>query len=352
MRAKVLLNRINTQKNLFLLPIYCKQPPSTIQIETTNICNLSCPLCLNSEIENNEKKHLKFDEFKFIVDKFDNNLSLFLTKFGEPFLNPNIFKIIRYAKYKGHRTTLSSNLLLKKKLLDEIVKSGLDSIVLSIDGISSESYSKYRIKSNFKSVYENMLILNEIKRKNNLSTPIIRWQFLVNKYNVNEVEKAKEIAKVNGLDIYFDNIGLADDMPDSFCGDLKSLKEEWIPKNSKFIRDYYNGKSKYNVKAGACQFLWESMSINVNMKVTPCCYTYMEESYFGDLTKNSVMEIWNNEHYRAARMLFHKKKQNYGKKVICMKCNNFAKNHGKIFYYKSFIKEIAVLAQDLISMYH
>lgn len=344
MKARILLNRIKSKKKLFFLPSYCKQPPAIIQIEPTNICNLACPLCVNGKIENKDKKHLKLDEFRFIVDKLSTNSSIFLTKFGEPLLNPNIFEMIRYAKYKGHRVTISSNLFVNKNLLDEIVKSGLDSIVLSIDGISSETYSKYRVRSDFQTVYENMLILNEIKRKNKLSTLNIRWQFLVNKYNENEVKKATEIAKVNGLDIYFDNFGLTDDMPDSFSDDLKSLQEKWIPKESKFIRGYYNGSSAYNVKEGPCHFLWEAMSVNVNMKVTPCCYTYMEESYFGDLTDNSVMEIWNNENYRSARMLFNKSKKNYENKVICNHCNNFAKNHGKLFYLKNHIKEIASFA--------
>ncbi len=323
-----------------LLPTVCKIPPRNVQIEPTNVCNLRCPLCINSRIPENEKKHLKFEEFKFILSRFEYKIhKIYLTNWGEPFLNPDIFKIIRYAKEKRIYVSLSSNLDIGKGLTGEIIKSGLDAILLSIDGLSYEAYSKYRVGANFSNVLKNMLLLKETKEKYNTDKPRITWQFLVNKYNEHEISDAVKFAGKNGIKIVVSEMGLADDMPEYNFGDLSELKKKWLPQNPGYIRDYYKGKARHHIAETVCPFLWNSITISVNMKVTPCCHTYGKESYFGDLTKNNIMEIWNNKYYRAARELFNRKNNVRAPiDIVCNKCLNYVKGGGVYCYMKHYVK--------------
>ena len=89
---KKIFNQLKFETQSLLLPTICKTLPLHIQIEPTNHCNLKCPLCVHTRIPDDEKKHLSFEDFKFIIDKFNYHIRIFLTKFGEPFINPDIFK--------------------------------------------------------------------------------------------------------------------------------------------------------------------------------------------------------------------------------------------------------------------
>jgi len=320
-----------------------------VQIEPTNICNLRCPLCINSRIPENEKRHLKFDEFKFILSRFTYRINkIYLTNWGEPFLNPDIFEIIKCAKERGIYISLSSNLNIKKDLIDKIVKSGLDAIMLSIDGFSSESYSKYRVGSDFNNVMENMLLLKKAKERRKSNNPKITWQFLVNRHNEREIRNAVEFAGKNGIKIAVSEMGLADDMPEYNFRDLSELKKEWLPQNPGYVRNYYKGKIGYHLAETVCPFLWNSVTVSVNMKVTPCCHTYTKESHFGDLTNNTVMEIWNNAKYRAARQLFNQKNFVAPIDLICGRCSNYVKGGGAYSYMKHYIKLLKDRAARLL----
>jgi MoaA/NifB/PqqE/SkfB family radical SAM enzyme len=334
--------QILAEKQFVLLPTVCKVLPTVVQIEPTNICNLKCPLCPHNRISSDGKRHLSFKEFKYIIDKFDYRTRIFLTKFGEPFLNPEVFRIIDYAKNKGHNICLSSNFDIDKSIIKDIAKSRLDKILISLDGFSQESNSKYRIGSNFNNIKGNMLYLNQLKRDQNLPPLSITWQYLVNKYNENEITNASMFAKENGISIEFSNMGLAEDLPEYNSGDLEKLKRKWLPNNTQFIRNYLLNNTPTYVANSVCPFLWRSISINVDMKVTPCCYTYSDQSCFGDISKDTIETIWNNEYYQAARCLFNgKTSANNSKKIICGSCNNFAKGISRFNHFKTYINFIS-----------
>ncbi|MDP8297408.1 MAG: hypothetical protein RAP41_04410, partial [Candidatus Orphnella occulta] len=80
---------------------YCLKPecvsfnPFFVRIETTTRCNLGCKLCVNRSLIN--KKDMSFGQFKIILDKFPYVKTLSLTGSGEPFLNKDIFNMIKYA---------------------------------------------------------------------------------------------------------------------------------------------------------------------------------------------------------------------------------------------------------------
>ncbi|MBF0103968.1 MAG: SPASM domain-containing protein [Deltaproteobacteria bacterium] len=324
------LTQFQFEKQSLLLPTVCKTPPLHIQIEPTNICNLKCPLCVTHQIAQGQKAHLTLEKFRFLIDKFDSHLRIYLTKFGEPFSNPDIFKMIQYAKQRGHHICLSSNFDIDPSLIPEIIASAPDELIISLDGFSQQTNNTYRIGSNFENIVQNMLTLHHKKKERNAAAPKITWQYLVNRFNEHEMAQAKEFAKKYGINIVFDSFGLGEDMPEFDFGDMERLKARWLPQDTKHTRPFFKGEINQRLANTVCLFLWRSMSINADLKVTPCCHTYTKESFMGDLAENSVMEIWNNEKYQSARRLFnHKVCADKGVRTICHACPNFSKRKTK-----------------------
>ncbi|WP_054749873.1 radical SAM protein [Ruminiclostridium josui] len=134
--------------DLFSYKKFGKVPsPTFISIDPTNICNLECPLCFYGQKKANYKKGvMSFSTFKTVVDKIPTLESIALFSFGESFLNPEIFEMIKYSSQKGIMTSIHSNFSFNKnnEFFTNIVQSGLCSLVLSIDGASQDSYSAYR----------------------------------------------------------------------------------------------------------------------------------------------------------------------------------------------------------------
>lgn len=299
--------------------------PKAAIIDPINICNLDCPLCA-SKNQNYEKGKMPFDTFKKILDKIPSLKVIVLFNWGEPLLHHEIFHIIKEAVSRNIYTITHTNFSLKQKdiFFENLVNSGLHQLVISADGASQETYEKYRVKGRFDWVINNIESIVKAKEKLKKRDPKIVWKFIVNKYNEHEIDYAKNLAKKLKIEITFDKMGLADDIPDLiFPGTLPQRKEEWLPKNENFILDYYKtGKFPLNDKP--CNQLFTSTVINPDGKVTPCCWVTNKENVWGDLTKESFEEIWYNEKYQYSRSLFnnleYNGKTNY---TICTKCEIF-----------------------------
>jgi len=122
-------------------------------IEPTNYCNLKCPLCpTGAGLIRREKAAMSFEDFKKILDNLGNQIiHLRLWNWGEPLLNKELPKMIKYAKSKNIYVNTSTNSsFLNKENVRELTNSGLDHLIVSLDGASEETYSLYRKNGNFK----------------------------------------------------------------------------------------------------------------------------------------------------------------------------------------------------------
>lgn len=297
--------------------------PKAAVIDPINVCNLECPLCA-SKNQNYEKGKMSFDIFKMVLDKIPSLRVVILFNWGEPLSHHEIFNIIRESVKKNIYTITHTNFSFKQKeiFFEELVKSGLHQLVISADGASQETYEKYRVKGNFNWVKRNMELVVSAKKKLKKRDPKIVWKFLVNRYNEHEIDYAKILSKQIGVEILFEKMGLADDIPDlEFAGTIEERKKEWLPQNQNFILDYYKNGNKLPINNEPCNQLFKSTVINPDGKVTPCCWVTSKENVWGDLTKESFEEIWYNEKYQYSRSLFNN--INYKGKTshtVCTKC--------------------------------
>ncbi len=135
------------------------------------------------------------DGFRNIVDQVYQKVGmLILWNQGEPYLNPEFPQMVRYAANKGLYTMCSTNASL---VIDPraVIESGLNKLIVSMDGISEDTYNSYRINGDYNLVLNNLRALVEAKRSLGKTYPKIIWQFIVMRHNEHEIEAVKLTAK-------------------------------------------------------------------------------------------------------------------------------------------------------------
>ena len=293
--------------------------PYEWELDTTNICQLKCPLCHTGlGTVNRDKGVMHFDLYKKVIDEIkDYCLWLSLYSWGEPFLNKEIDRFIRYAHDAKIGTVTSSNLNkpLTPEMADRLVDSGLDGLIVSLDGTTQEVYEVYRVGGHLHRVLDNIQLVTETKARKGVNTPHVEWQFIVMKQNEHQIPEAKQMAAELGVDdIVFKKV----DFPHG--EDDLELAEKWLPVNNRdFTRDNPFDKP-YKENGARCWRLWRSGVVNWDGGYAPCCYLTDAADDFGSVKTSSIKEIWNNEEYVTARGLFQEnfKPQKY---VGCIDCN-------------------------------
>lgn len=287
--------------------------PTTLMLEPINYCNLKCPLCPTGQgLIKRKKESLSFEKAKPILDKIAQEIiHLRLWNWGEPFLCKDFFKIVKYAKkYKVFVNTSTNASFLNKKIAKEIVDSGLDELIISLDGASEETYNKYRKKGSFKKVLDSIKEINNQKKIQNKKFPKIKMQFIIMKHNQHEIKKMIEIAKKVGVDVlFFKSVGMMD-------LEVKEDVKKYLPTNKKFIR-----KSFEKIE-NKCDYLWEEITINVDGSVVPCCRDSNNKYIFGNIFEEDFKQIWNNQKYRDFRKKILKNKKQV---PICRFCSGTKK---------------------------
>lgn len=324
---KKLVNLVLSQYEFFKRKTKLKSRPLYAIIDPGNLCNLKCPHCPTGlGLPGRKRRLMSFSEFKKIFDQL-YGYAFFVTLYnwGEPFLNPEIFKMINYAQKKNVGTIISSNFTtVKKEDIDKILASGLEHLVLSIDGASPRTYSTYRRGGDFKRVIANVKKLIEKKRSQGRKLPFVCWQFIVNRFNEDEIEKARRMGKKLGVNAVTFYTRFKPTINFIFAfGNQEIVKEieKWLPRKRPEYRIDYSRPFPFK---GPCQELWRSITVNSDGGVSPCCGLYDEKTDFGNLLKPPLAKIWNNKFYQASRLLF-KKGASKNIKTVCQRCTLFAK---------------------------
>ena len=293
--------------------------PYEWEIDTTNICQLKCPLCHTGKgTIHRDQGVMDFGLFTNVIDQIKNScIWLTLYSWGEPFLNQRIHEYIEYAHKKKIATIISSNLNkpLTPEMAEQVVKSGLDVMIVSLDGVTQDVYEVYRVSGHLDRVLDNLRLLNQKKRELGSNTPHIEWQFIVMRQNEHQLDEARSLASTLGVDsLVFKKV----DFPHGENDPAEA--DKWLPRqHPEYLRADPFFKA-YQEDGQVCWRLWRSAVINWDGGFAPCCYLTDKIQDFGDVNESSVKEIWNNASYNAARGLF-KKNVMPEKWVGCLDCS-------------------------------
>ena len=288
--------------------------PLIVNIEPTNICNLRCPLCVTGSM-NMERPYGRMDfvTFKKMLDQVADKI-IYVTLYhqGEPYLNKDFNRFVSYAKEKGVYVTTSTNAhFFDEKLAREVVLSGLDSMIVSLDGVTQETYGHYRRGGNVETVLDGIRNLVRAKKMLKSRTPYVFIQFLVMKQNEHEIPAVKKLAKEIGADRLL--------IKTTQVMTLQEAKE-WLPQNDKYRR-YDLSEKDFVVKRGkgACPRPWLTTLVDWDGQVVPCCFDKNGDHATGDLREEANFEaIWKSGEYTDFR---HRLLNDRKSIDICANCN-------------------------------
>jgi len=302
--------------------------PLVLMVEPSSRCNLSCPLCATGAGEiKRDPSEMDFDLFKKMIDAYSSHIIyILLFNQGEPFLNRDFLNFASYSHDQGIYTITSTNghYIRNEDEAGEIIRSGLDEIIISLDGLTADTYSKYRIGGDFNRVIAGIRNLVQVKERLKSFTPIIELQMLLTAHTEAQLPQVREFGKRLGVDIVsVKTLQLLDTERD--LGFLPRGKE---------LRRYENEGEKLRVsgsRRNRCGRLYYSMNINSDGSIVPCCFDKKGKYVFGNIANGGIIEAWTGDKFRAFR------KRILQNRTAINICTNCTEGSDHIYFGKWYI---------------
>ena len=293
--------------------------PFSLSIEPTTACNLGCPECPSGlkqfsrptgklNVELNAKILREVAGHVFYINYYFQ---------GEPFLHPDFLELIKQAKKHRIYTATSTNAhFIDENKAEEIIKSGLDRLIISIDGITQKNYEQYRVHGDLSKVISGTEHLVKAKKKLNSSTPHLIFQCLAVKPNEDEIPAIINL----GHEIGVDEVRIK-------TAQLYDYKHgnPLMPSNEEYSRYKLQKDGTYSLKyktGNNCWRMWSGSVITWDGKVVPCCFDKDAVHQLGDLSTSTFSEVWKNKKYQMFRQNVFKSRNSID---ICQNCSEGSK---------------------------
>ena len=300
--AKKIGNLFRIGWNRIFLLTEARGYPYMAHISPAGVCNLKCDCCPASDDSMRGKSLLSFDTFrKFIDETGDYLIYIILWGWGEPLLNPDFYRMVSYAKSRNILTVTSTNLnRFSREEARDMVNSGLDAMIVALDGVKEETYARLRAGGSAGRVIENTRIL--LEERGRAKTPLVNLRMVVSKENEHEVEPLRCLARQLGVDLVSFKAystrqrGFAD----------SRIDERYAPKNLRYRwYRYMNGfAADRTPKKYGCRFPWTKPTLFPDGTVLACEFDFHYEHVFGNINNQSFEEIWFGPKARAFRADF------------------------------------------------
>lgn len=272
--------------------------PIALSIEPTTSCNLRCPECPSGlRSFTRPTGMLPEDLFYKVINELHPTLSYLTFYFqGEPYLHPKFTDLVKYAHQKGVYTATSTNAhFLTDDNAQKTIQSGLDKLIVSLDGTTQDTYEQYRIGGKLDKVIEGTKRLLRWRKALKSQTPKVVFQFLVVKPNEHQIPEVYALAKSLGVDgVQLKTAQIYDYEQGS----------PLIPTIDKYSRYALQSDGTYKIKNAldnSCWRMWQSCVITWDGKVVPCCFDKDAHHVLGDLQLQTFKDIWQGAAYQAFR---------------------------------------------------
>ena len=305
-------------------PIVMRHYPIHLQLESTDACNLNCTTCSRDVIVK-KASVLKTRYWKGIIDEMrPSNINV--SGIGEPFLHPEIYDIVTYAKEQGASVNCATNFTRLHGNHRKVVECGIDQLKVSIDATNPETFRLIRGEDSWNEIVDNIRKVNVWKAKLNSRTPSIRLNFALQSFNYMQCVELVELARELGVDVlYYQHLSYVDmeDRKAFLTGDMsrerlheqihesdRRAKEYGIETNLFFwLRDFdlfwnrMQPLAQFEPKRKNCYMPWISTWLGADGWVRPCPIMpwTADEGRMGHIGRQTFAEIWNNDKYRELR---------------------------------------------------
>ena len=324
---KRLLNALRTEYAYRRRRVDVRSRPYVLFIEPLYYCNLRCPLCPRETHPDARKGRDAGRLSDGLIDRVFDELGDYLYQChifgnGEPMLDwPRTRAIVQAARRRRVFTLVSTNCtIMNPGTAREVVTSGLDYLVCAIDGMTQESYGRYRVGGRCEVAHAGMRMLCEAKRAT--GSPInLEWQFLVHRHNRHELDAARRLADELGVYLRPSPIGGVEN---------EVLAAEWLPPDAAW-RDNEPGGDKRR-RDFPCYWLWRAIVINSNGQLGRCP-GHSNVHQLGAIGERPIMSIYNGPVTQRARRQFSRRPVDGGDggdfPAPCVTCDFFARHHGR-----------------------
>jgi radical SAM protein with 4Fe4S-binding SPASM domain len=293
--------------------------PISISIEPTTTCNLGCPECPSGLRQfSRPTGNLKADFYETVIEQFKKYTSYVIFYFqGEPYINPKFLEMVKLAHDNNMYTATSTNAhFLNPKSAAKTVESGLDRLIISIDGTTQDVYEQYRVHGKIDKVIEGTKNIIAAKKDANSKTPHVIFQYLVVRPNEHQIEDVKRLANELGVDeVRFKTAQVYD----------YKHGNPLIPTIEKYARYRKMADGTYRIKnklLNHCWKMWHSCVITWDGLVVPCCFDKDATHQLGDLKEHSFDEVWKSGSYQNFRKALLKSRNEID---ICTNCTEGTK---------------------------
>jgi len=289
-----------------LKPSRALNDPLFLQIEPTNRCNLSCPMCMRDKFTQ-PRGDMDFQQFQQIISQTRHLYRIHLQGNGEPLLHPRLTDFISYARERGIIvTTITNGTLMTEEKAHSLILSGLNEIQFSLDALDKEDFEKIRIGANFENLKKNIErfieIKDELKKKIHVSLAVV-----IQRKNEKAINRYFEYGKKIGIEkISFQYLEPKHDKsytPQFYEANKTSYSRDGLikefdrarklAKDTNIICDFVPRRTK------KCLWPWEGLYITWDGKVSPCCLIF---NYFvGNVFESRLVDIWNGEPLKKFR---------------------------------------------------
>jgi MoaA/NifB/PqqE/SkfB family radical SAM enzyme len=321
-----LTNWLMTECSVFFKPEKPWGLPTILQVEPTDRCNLECRICPVATNLARPAGNMDLSLFRGFVDELQESLlAIMFWDWGEPFLNPQAYEMIRHAHRAGIKVISSTNghIFAAAGHAREAVESGLDVLVFSLDGITQETYQRYRAKGSLETVLEGIRKVVAEKRRIGSPTPLVNLRFIVMQHSEHEVPLLEEYARSLGVDALtlrkFHFVPGTGEPADPAAMLRSQLGSELVPHEVKFQLPALpeEGKTPRRVSSNPCRNLWNCPTVHWDGTVCSCFMDYNERRPLGSLKQRSFREIWRGEEYRRLRREF---REHWQQLPLCGEC--------------------------------
>ncbi len=318
--------------------------PLSVVLLLTYRCNLRCKMCFyyneaeksNTEslINRRKSEELSQEQIKKLIDDMVRMKVRVLTLHGgEPLIYNNVFEISGYAASKGLLVNFITNgILLNEQVIEKIIKAGINSVTISIDGPGYIHDSVRGLKGAFNSIFNGIEILMR-KKKEGFKIPKLSISTYVSTMNQDSILELFEKIKATGITDW--NIGLVTYNSENLSvstkkilgigeehgqGDLSSLPDEMVNLNVEEMLKTRKELKKKNIDAGLqitfpsekairkysepffnevnyCLYPWARVVVSPYGEVFPCVPLSMVNAVMGNIKDNSLQSIWNGSKY-------------------------------------------------------
>ena len=289
--------------------------PFSMAFEPTTSCNLRCPECPSGlRSFTRPTGMLEPEFFKHQIDQLRHHL-IYLTFYfqGEPYLHKEFLDMAHYAsRHKIYTATSTNAHYLDEATAKKTVESGLDRLIISLDGTTQETYESYRVGGKLDKVLEGAENIIKWKKRLKSVTPHVIFQFLVVRPNEHQVDDAQLLAREIGVnEITFKTAQIYDYHQGSAL----------IPTIDRFSRYTSNDDGTYDQKNpldNHCWKMWHSAVMTWDGKVVPCCFDKDASYEMGNLRETPLKDVWYSGQYEQFRKMLL---QSRSEIEICKTCS-------------------------------